>query len=451
MQIVVIGCGKVGTTLIEHLAMEGHDIVVIDTNQKNIEHIVNSYDVMGICGNGAIYDIQMEAGVNKADLFISVTSSDEINLISCLIAKKIGAKNLIARVRNPDYASQLSFMRDGLGISMMINPEKAAADEIARILKFPSALKVDTFAKGHVDLAEIKIRKGSKLVGVSLSDLNRRFKTSVLICALQRQQHVYIPDGRFSLEEGDKIHITASHKDLEKFMVSAGIYDRKIKSVMIIGGSRIAFYLSRQLAEIGIKVKIIDNDESVCERMSALLPKADIVCADGTNQNILLEEGIEYVDACVSMTGIDEENVIISLYASKCNVSKVITKVNRLSIINMLESIGIESVISPKDITANQIVRYVRAKANKVDGGIETLYKIVDKKVEAIEFIANENITFLETPLKRLKTKENLLVAGIMRGNKLIVPRGDDFIKAGDSVIIVTTNSFLTSLEDILA
>lgn len=451
MQIVVIGCGKVGTTLIEHLAMEGHDIVVIDTNSKNIEDIVNSYDVMGICGNGAIYDIQMEAGVNKADLFISVTSSDEINLISCLIAKKIGAKNLIARVRNPDYASQLSFMRDGLGISMMINPEKAAADEIARILKFPSALKVDTFAKGHVDLAEIKIRKGSKLVGVSLSDLNRRFKTSVLICALQRQQHVYIPDGRFSLEEGDKIHITASHKDLEKFMVSAGIYDRKIKSVMIIGGSRIAFYLSRQLAEIGIKVKIIDNDKDVCERLSALLPKADIICADGTDQDILLEEGIEYVDACVSMTGIDEENVIISLYASKCNVSKVITKVNRLSIINMLESIGIESVISPKDITANQIVRYVRAKANKVDGGIETLYKIVDKKVEAIEFIANENITFLETPLKRLKTKENLLVAGIMRGNKLIVPSGDDFIKAGDSVIIVTTNSFLTSLEDILA
>ena len=451
MQIVVIGCGKVGKTLIEHLAIEGHDIVVIDTNQNNVEDIVNSHDVMGICGNGAIYDIQMEAGVNKADLFISVTSSDEINLISCLIAKKIGAKNLIARVRNPDYASQLSFMRDGLGISMMINPEKAAADEIARILRFPSALKVDTFAKGLVDLAEIKIRKKSKLVGVSLSDLNRRFKTSVLICALQRQHHVYIPDGRFSLEEWDKILITASHKDLEKFMISAGIYERKIKSVMIIGGSRIAFYLSKQLAEIGIKVKIIDNDRVTCERLSALLPKADIICADGTDQDILLEEGIEYVDACVSMTGIDEENVIISLYASKCNVPKVITKVNRLSIINMLESIGIESVISPKDITANEIVRYVRAKANKVDGGIETLYKIVDKKVEAIEFIANKNISFLDIPLKRLKTKDNLLVAGIMRGNKLIVPSGDDFIKAGDSVIIVTTNSFLTSLEDILA
>ena len=241
MQIVVIGCGKVGRTLIEHLAIEGHDIVVIDNNPKNIEDIVNSYDVMGICGNGAIYDIQMEAGVNKADLFISVTSSDEVNLISCLIARELGAKNLIARVRNPDYASQISFMRDGLGISMMINPEKAAADEIARILKFPSALKVDQFAKGLVDLAEIKVRNGSKLVGVSLSDLNRKFKTSVLVCALQRQQNVYIPDGRFSLEEGDKIHITASHRDLENFMVSAGIYERKIKSAMIIGGGRIAF------------------------------------------------------------------------------------------------------------------------------------------------------------------------------------------------------------------
>ncbi|MFR9210231.1 MAG: NAD-binding protein [Intestinibacter bartlettii] len=253
------------------------------------------------------------------------------------------------------------------------------------------------------------------------------------------------------MEEGDKVHITASHKDLEKFMISAGIYERKIKSAMIIGGGRIAFYLTKQLAEIGIKVKIIDNNEKNCEKLSALLPKAEVVCADGTDQDVLLEEGIEYMDACVSMTGIDEENVIISLYASKCNVPKVITKVNRLSIINMLESIGIESVISPKDITANQIVRYVRAKANKGDSGIETLYKIVDKKAEAIEFIANKNVSFLGIPLKKLKTKDNLLVAGIMRGNKLIVPSGDDFIKAGDSVIIVTTNSFLTSLEDILA
>ena len=451
MEIVVVGCGKVGKTLVEHLAIEGHNVVVIDINQKNVEEIVNTYDVMGICGNGAIHDIQLEAGVNKADLFISVTSSDEINLISCLIARKIGAKNLIARVRNPDYASQISFMRDGLGISLMINPEKAAADEIARILRFPSALKVDTFAKGLVDLAEIKVRPGSKLVGLTLSDLNRKFKTSVLVCALQRQQKVYIPDGRFTLEEGDKVHITASHKDLEKFMISAGIYERKIKSAMIIGGGRIAFYLTKQLAEIGIKVKIIDNNEKNCEKLSALLPKAEVVCADGTDQDVLLEEGIEYMDACVSMTGIDEENVIISLYASKCNVPKVITKVNRLSIINMLESIGIESVISPKDITANQIVRYVRAKANKGDSGIETLYKIVDKKAEAIEFIANKNVSFLGIPLKKLKTKDNLLVAGIMRGNKLIVPSGDDFIKAGDSVIIVTTNSFLTSLEDILA
>ncbi len=451
MEIVVIGCGKVGTTLVEHLAMEGHNVVVIDTNQKNIEEIVNIYDVMGICGNGAIYDIQVEAGVNKADLFIAVTSADEVNLISCLIAKKLGAKNLIARVRNPDYASQISFMRDGLGINLMINPEKAAANEIARILRFPSALRVDTFAKGHVDLAEIKVRKNSKLVGVSLSDLNRRFKTSVLICALQRQQEVYIPDGRFSLEEGDKVHITASHKDLEKFMISAGIYERKIKSVMIIGGSRIAFYLAKQLTEIGMKVKIIDNDEKTCEKLSSILPKADIINGDGTDQKVLLEEGIEYVDACVSMTGIDEENVIISMYAAKCNVSKVITKVNRLSIINMLDSIGIESVISPKDITANEIVRYVRAKENKGDSGIETLYKIVDKKVEALEFIARNNISFLGVPLKRLKTKENLLVAGIMRENKLIVPSGEDFIQEGDSVIIVTTNAFLTSLEDILA
>ena len=234
-------------------------------------------------------------------------------------------------------------------------------------------------------------------------------------------------------------------------MISAGIYERKIKSAMIIGGGRIAFYLTKQLAEIGIKVNIIDNNEKNCEKLSALLPKAEVVCADGTDQDVLLEEGIEYMDACVSMTGIDEENVIISLYASKCNVPKVITKVNRLSIINMLESIGIESVISPKDITANQIVRYVRAKANKGDCGIETLYKIVDKKVEAIEFIAKEGVCFLGVQLKNLKTKDNLLVAGIMRGNKLIVPSGDDFIQAGDSVIIVTTKSFLTSLEDILA
>lgn len=450
MKIVIIGSGKVGSTMIEHLENEGHNIVVIDKNLEKVEEVVNNYDVMGICGNGALYDIQMEAGVNKCDLFIAVTSSDEVNLICCMVAKKIGAKHTIARVRDTEYSSQLEFMKESMGLSMMINPERSSANEIARILRFPSALKVETFAKGRVDLAEVKVRPKSKLIGVSISNLSKKFKAQVLICALQRGDEVYIPNGDFILEEGDKIHITASHRNLERFMISAGIFERKIKSVMIIGGSRIAYYLSKQLTELGIEVKIIDHDMETCRYLSQYLPSAEIIHADGTEQSILLEEGIEDVDACISMTGIDEENVIISMYALSCGVSKVITKVNRPSIMNMLESIGLDTFISPKDITANKIVRYVRAKGNKVEAGVETLYKIIDRQVEALEFIASKNTSFIGVPLKKLETKPNLLIAGIMRKNKLIVPNGDDFIEAKDIVIVVTTNQSLTNLEDIL-
>lgn len=257
MKIVIIGSGKVGSTMIEHLADEGHDIVVIDKNLQKVEEVVNNYDVMGICGNGALYDIQMEAGVNKSDLFIAVTSSDEVNLICCMVAKKIGAKHTIARVRETEYSSQLEFMKESMGLSMMINPERSSANEIARILRFPSALKVETFAKGRVDLAEVKVRPKSKLIGVSISDLSKKFRAQVLICALQRGHEVYIPNGDFILEEGDKIHITASHRNLEKFMISAGIFERKIKSVMIIGGSRIAYHLAKQLTELGIDRKSV--------------------------------------------------------------------------------------------------------------------------------------------------------------------------------------------------
>jgi trk system potassium uptake protein len=450
MKIVIIGSGKVGSTMIEHLENEGHNIVVIDKSLEKVEEVVNNYDVMGICGNGAIYDIQMEAGVNKADLFIAATSSDEVNLICCMVAKKLGAQHTIARVRNTEYSSQLEFMRDSLGLSMMINPEKAAANEIARILRFPSALKVDTFAKGRVDLAEIKVRPNSKLIGVSLINLTKKFKAQVLICAIQRGDEVYIPKGDFILEEGDKIHITASHRNLERFMISAGIFERRIKSVMIIGGSRIAFHLTKQLTELGIEVKIIDNDMETCRYLSQYLPNAEIIHADGTEQSVLLEEGIEDIDACISMTGIDEENVIISMYALACGVTKVITKINRPSIMNMLESIGLDTFISPKDITANKIVRYVRAKSNKVEAGVETLYKIIDRQVEALEFIASKNTSFIGVPLKNLNTKDNLLIAGIMRKNKLIVPNGDDFIEVKDTIIVVTTNQSLTNLEDIL-
>jgi len=450
MKIVIVGDGKVGRALAEQLSYEDHDVVVIDQRAKVVDESVNSLDVMGITGNGANYEVQKEAGVDKADLLIAATSSDEINILCCLVAKKLGAKKTIARVRNPEYSQQLSIMRDELGLSLAINPELAAANEISRILRFPSAIKVDTFSRGRTELVELKIDSDSRLAGIALYELERKHQIKILVCAVERGENVYIPSGDFILRAGDRIYITGDPVSVSLFVKTFGMVKEKVKSVMVIGGGKIAYYLAKMLEGTGVKVKIIEKDSDRCIELSGALRNALIINGDGTDQEILSDEGIEETDAVVALTGIDEENILIAMYANTKKVSKVIAKVNRRSFASMLGSVGIESVISPKDITVNYILRFVRAMQNSMGSNVTTLHRIVDDKAEALEFSVGKNSGCAGKKLRDLKLKPNLLIACIIHGNKLIIPRGDDVINEGDNVVVVTTNRFLRDLDDIL-
>ncbi|MGI6577757.1 MAG: Trk system potassium transporter TrkA [Eubacteriales bacterium] len=450
MRIVIVGDGKVGRALIEQLSKEGHNVVIIDSSSRVIDESVNSMDVMGVIGNGASYSVQMEAGVDRADLLIAATSSDELNILCCLVAKKIGAKSTIARVRNPDYSSQLSFLRDELGLSLVINPELSAANEISRILRFPSALKVETFSRGRTELVELKVTAESKLEDTALYELEKKYRIKILICAVQRGEEVFIPGGDFILRSGDRIHITGDQSEINAFVKAVGISREKIRSVMVIGGGRIAYYLARMMTGTGARVKIVELDEGTCVKLSEGLKNVDIICGDGTDHQLLIEEGIGETDAVVALTGIDEENILIALYANSINVNKTIAKVNRNSLFGIADNLGLESIISPKDITVDYILRYVRAMQNTMGSNVLTLYRIVENKAEALEFRVDKKAECVGVPLKELKLKPNLLIASIMRGDSHIIPRGDDTIEADDRVIVITKNHRLRDLDDIL-
>ena len=449
MKIVIVGDGKVGFTLSQQLAKEGHDIVIIDNNETVLNNSSNTLDVNCIKGNGANYKIQEKAGVQEADLMIAVTSRDELNIICCLIAKKLGAKHTIARVRNPEYSDEMSFIKDELGLSMAVNPEAAAAAEIARILQFPSAIKIDSFSRGKVELAEFKVMPNSPLDGMAIHTLYYKYKIRILICAVQRKGAVFIPNGDFRLQEGDKVTITASPKNMTDFFRQIGILMHKIKTVMIVGGGKIAYYLCNQICNLGMKVKIIEIDPEQCSQLTDVLPKAMIINADGSDQEVLNEEGIEGVDAFIALTNMDEENVIISMYAISRGVDKVITKINHLTFMEIMENAGIDCIISPKYITANHIIRYVRAMQNSWGSNVETMTKIVDNQVEALEFRVRESFRGLNVPLKDIELKRNVLVACINRKGQIIIPSGQDKIQLGDSVIVVTTINGLRELNDI--
>lgn len=451
MRIVIIGDGKVGDTLTQVLSQEGHDIVVIDRDPKVIEHTVNTFDVLGISGNGASYKVQMEAKVNKADLLIAATSSDELNILSCMVGKKIGAKNTIARVRNPEYSEQLLFLKEELGLSMVVNPEMETASEISRILRFPSALKIESFARGRVDLVEIKIAQGSPVHGKSLQEIGKQYGTKILVCVVQRGDEVFIPNGSFVLHEEDHITLTGDPGEITEFFKRIGIYKEKSRSALIIGGGKIGFYLAKRLAKSGMRVKIIEKDEERCVMLSEMLPRVEIVHGDGSEQELLNEEGLAEYDACVALTDIDEENIVISMYAESLRVPKVIPKINRLSLLKMLDDVGIDSAVSPKDVTADRIARFVRAMQNSFDiTSVETLCKLVDQKVEALEFRVTEDIPFIGIPLCDLKLKPHLLVACIVRKGIAIIPGGSDSMQPGDSVVIVTADHILQTLDDII-
>lgn len=449
MNIVIVGDGKVGATLVEHLSQEGHDIVVIDRDSKIVEQMVNSYDVMGICGNGASYDVQMEAGVSSARLFIAATSSDELNILCCLIAKKVGAHHTIARVRNPDYLKQLPFIKEELGLSMIVNPEYDAANEIAKVLRFPNAINIETFSRGNVDLAELKINDGNPLCDMALTDIFSAFKTKILVCAVQRKADVFIPRGDFVLKSGDKIHITAPRGELVRFMKKLGIYKHRTKDIMIIGGGKMGYYLARQLSESGgYNVKIIEIDRDRCDKLCTLLPDVNIINGDGTDRGILYEQGIESQDAFVALTTIDEENIISSMYASSLGISKTVAKVNRVSY-QVLESIGMDSAFSSKAIAANRIIGYVRALENSGESSVQTLYKLVGGQVEALEFKITADFKNIGIPLKELDINNDTLIASIIRDNHVIFPDGNDSIEIGDSVIIVSKSKQFRSINQI--
>ena len=451
MKIIVLGAGKVGKTLIKHMSNEDHDIIVVDQNATKVEEVVNQYDVIGVVGNGGSYDILMEAGAENANLIICVTASDELNILAGLVAKKMGTRHTIARVRNPDYSSQRDFMRNQLGFSMIINPELEAASEIRRVLSFPSAVKVDTFSRGKVELAEFFVEDHSRLNGVELNQLHKITKTNILVCAVSHNEDVIIPDGNYAIKPGDHLYITGTHRDLSKFCLDIGVITSRIKNVIIIGGGKIAYYLSKQLSTQGIKVKIIEKDKNRCQVLAEKLPYVTIIHGDGSDDELLNEEGIENTDAVLALTGLDEENIVLSLSAKNLYHKKTIAKVTRMNYTGLSNVLKVDSIVAPKKIVASQIIRYVRAKMNKDhDSAVKTLYKIVDGEVEAVEFKVTEHFKFLHKTINEMKIKEHVLVAAIIRENEVIVPKGNTTMELNDYVIIVSRGEIMKSLNDML-
>ena len=440
MQIIIVGCGNVGATLTEQLSKEGHNITVIDVDGQRVEAVANQFDVMGVAGNGASFSVQNEAGIAEADLMIAVTTSDELNMLSCLIARKAGGCSTIARIRNPIYNKEIAFIKKELGLSMVINPEYAAACEIARLLKFPSAIKVDTFAKGRVELLKCKINEGSVLHGRPLTYLSSGLHCEVLICTVQRGDEVFIPDGNFVLQEKDVISVVASSRKANDFFKKIGMATNRIKTCMIIGGGETTYYLAKQLLSMGIGIKIIEQNKERCNELSELLPQAMVIHGDGTERNLLQEEGLPKVHSFVSWTSMDEENIMLSLYAKSISNAKTITKVHRIDYDKIIDSLDLGSVLYPKNITADYILQYVRAMQNSIGSNVETLYQLIEGKVEALEFRVNEQSRLVGVPLKELQLKDNLLIACINRKGVVITPGGQDSIQIGDTVVVVTTN-----------
>ena len=454
MNIIIVGAGKVGSALTQQLSAEGHNVTVVDQDPRLIDNIINIYDVMGVCGNGAVSSVQREAEVERADLLIATTSSDELNILSCLVAKKLGVNHTIARIRNPEYEKQLRFMREELGLSMVINPERAAAREIARVLRFPAAMKVESFSKGRLELVEYRLPADSALAGLQLSDLYRNIRVRVLICAVARKGEITIPSGDFVLRAGDKIYLTSSPDQLAQFFQHLGVFRRKASTVMIVGASKICYYLASELLTMGMSVKIIDRDEQRCIHLGEQLPKALVIVGDGTDSDLLHEEGIEQTDAFVAITGIDEANILMAMCAARDsgNNCKVVAKINRKSLVDLVSNESmIDSVISARSTTTELIVQYVRAMESASGAQIKTLHRLVEGAVEALEFGVTEDVPFIGVPLKDLKLRNGILLAGIVRQNgKIVIPSGNDSLSQGDDVIVVTTDTSLQDIHDIL-
>ena len=434
MKIIIVGCGNVGITLAEQLSMEGHNITVIDTREQVVESVYNSYDILGVVGNGTSFNIQMEAGVEDADLLVAVTGSDELNLLCCLIAKKAGGCHTIARVSNPIYNREISFIKEELGLSMIINPQLAAAREMSRLLKFPSALKVDSFAKSRVELINYRIEEGNILCNIKLKDLSSKLKVDVLIPIVERGDQVIIPDGEFELKAKDIISIVGPQPRTLDLFKKMKVPTSAARKVLIVGGGRTSIYLAKQLIEMGIKVKIIEKNPEKCEVLTEMLPKAMVICGE----------------AFIASTDFDEENIMLALYAKSLTNAKLITKVHRISYDEIIDSLDVGSIIYPKYITAESIIKYVRAMKNSIGSNIETLYRLNDNRVEALELLIKEDSPMVGKPLSELRLKPNVLIGCITRRGQVTIPNGQSVIHVGDTIILITTTTGFHQLEDAL-
>lgn len=454
MNIIVVGCGKIGFSTVAELVKEGHDITVIDTDPLTVEEITNMYDCMGVCGNGVDCTVLESAGAGQADLIIAITASDELNMLCCFLAREMGTKHTIARIRNPEYNGEsLAFMRHKLHLSMAINPEMLMAQELYNVLKIPSAFKVDYFARRNLEVIEVRLKPESILCGKKISKIRDKQKIDFLIAAVMRQGEVIIPDGSLELKAGDVISVAASPEDMQKLLKELGLLKKEARNIMIVGGSKTAYYLAKMLLDSGNDVRIVEKSLERCRVLSEILPKKAIVIhGDGTNQELLLEEGMRNLDAFLCLTDFDEQNILTSLFVSRQNVPTVISKVNKSELYPMADSLGLDCVFSPKTITSEIILRFTRALTNSSrSNSIETLYRIMDGKAEVLEFKIMENSPLTDTPIKNLRIKPGLLLVGIIReGKRALIPTGDDMILSGDSVIVLSANQKLNDLSDII-
>jgi len=450
MKIIIIGNGKVGYTLARQLSVEDHDLVLIDKSADALRNADGVLDVLCMEGSGASIQVLREAGVRDADLVVAVTGSDELNIVCCLIAKKLGARHTVARIRSPEYFKEANLLKREIGVNMIINPEYAAAQEISRLLRVPTAFSVETFARGLVEMIGFPIQESDSLAGISLFEYSRRRPNGVLMCAVIRGGEVFVPNGRFVPQVGDKAYIIGSQQETAKFFHTLGRDTGTIRQITVLGGSKIATYLTWAVEKVGMKVRIVEQDADKCLTLADKLPGSLIIHGDGTDSGIIDAENLLATDAFIALTNRDEENLLMAMTAQRAGVHKVIAKMNRPNYIEMMREFGVDSIISPKDITANQISGYVRSMARSQGSAVENLYKLLGGAIEAVEFTATATTRFLDTPLKDLRLKDGLLVAAIAREGRTIIPDGNTSIHAGDRVIVMAKSLFLQELDDIL-
>lgn len=450
MKIIIIGDGKVGFSLAEHLSKENHDVTIIDKDPEALRKADEALDVMCIKGNGVSTKVLLNAGVKDADLLIAATSSDEMNMVCALTGRKLGADHTIARIRDPEYADELSVLKEDLGLDLVINPEQAAAREIARLLRFPSATDVEHFAKGRIEFVEIKATEDMSLIGIPLKDLPDKVMRNILIGVVKRGNEIIIPNGDYQITVGDDLNIVGKPSDVFEFSKRMGKYTQKIKTVMAVGGGRIAYYLAAALKLYDMKAKIIEIDNERCIELAELLPDTLIINGDGTDKALLDSENLSDMDAFISLTGRDEENLISAMIAKQSGVKKVIAKITRIDYPSIFHDMGVDSILNPNLITTNYILRYVRGLSNAMGNPADTVYKIVDEKAELLEFTANQSTKFLNIPLKKLKLADGVIIGAIARRNEIIIPHGDDVIKQGDNVIVVAVEKQIHDFNKVI-